>query len=134
MILDGHTDDVRAVGQVRLPDGQVLIASGSLDRTVRLWDPVTRQPVGDPMKGHSGEVRAVAPVQLPDGQVLIASGSLDRSMKLWDPATVHAKQTTVLADFVFGLATNNQRPIGGCRTEFQCLGQLSSHSSVIPTG
>jgi WD40 repeat protein len=40
---------VLAVTAVPLPDGRTVIASGSGDQTVRLWDPVTGQPVVDPL-------------------------------------------------------------------------------------
>ena len=37
-------------------DGQLLLASGSWDETVRLWDPATGTPVGDPLTGHTDGV------------------------------------------------------------------------------
>lgn len=40
--LTGHTRGVEAVAAVPLPDGCTLLATGSGDHTVRLWDPVTR--------------------------------------------------------------------------------------------
>jgi WD40 repeat protein len=43
--LAGHTSSVNAVAAVPLPDGQVLLASGGADRTVRWWDPATGTPV-----------------------------------------------------------------------------------------
>jgi WD40 repeat protein len=39
---------------VLLPDGRVLIVSGSADGTVRRWDAVTGQAVGDLLTGHTG--------------------------------------------------------------------------------
>ena len=76
-VLEGHSDWVRAV--VFSPDGQ-LLASGSLDRTVRLWDTATGASRGT-LEGHSGCVNAV--VFSPDGQ-LLASGSYDHTVRLWD--------------------------------------------------
>ena len=61
-----------------------LLASAGTDRTVRLWDPATRNPVGDPLTGHDGVVTAVAFNH--DG-TLLASASTDRTVRLWDPAT-----------------------------------------------
>ena len=46
--LRGHTGRVRALSAVTLPGGQVLLASGSNDGTVRLWDPATGTQVGEP--------------------------------------------------------------------------------------
>jgi hypothetical protein len=87
-ILTGHTP-VLAVASVALPDGRTLLATGSADRTVRLWDPSTGHPVGEPLTGHTSWVRAVASVVLPDGRTLLATGSADRTVRLWDPSTGH---------------------------------------------
>ena len=44
------------------PDG-TRIASGSDDKTVRVWDAATGQPIGQPLTGHTGAVieRGVQP-------------------------------------------------------------------------
>ncbi|MFI9735960.1 hypothetical protein ACIHDR_23650, partial [Nocardia sp. NPDC052278] len=68
-----------------LPDRSLLLASGSADRTVRLWDPMSGQPVGQPLTGHAGSVSSVAFGILPDRSLLLASGSADRTVRLWDP-------------------------------------------------
>lgn len=66
-----------------MPDSNTLIATGSSDRTVRLWDPATGHQVGDPLTGHTGWVLAVAAVPMPDGRTLIATGSHDQTVRLW---------------------------------------------------
>ena len=77
-----------AVAAVPLPDGRTLLATGSDERTVQLWDPATGTPVGDPLTGHTKSVLAVAAVLLPDGRTLLATGSgRDATVRLWDPAT-----------------------------------------------
>ena len=63
------------------PDGNTL-ASGSVDRTIRLWD-VNMGTMKSTLTGHTGEVHSVT--FSPDGKTL-ASGSLDGTVLLWDIA------------------------------------------------
>ncbi|EDO04154.1 hypothetical protein SS1G_06637 [Sclerotinia sclerotiorum 1980 UF-70] len=78
--LEGHSSWVYSVAFS--PDG-TKIASGSRDRTIRLWDTITGELL-QRFKGHSDSVNSVA--FSPDG-TKIASGSRDRTIRLWDTVT-----------------------------------------------
>ncbi|MCV6636980.1 caspase family protein [Candidatus Albibeggiatoa sp. nov. NOAA] len=80
-LLYGHTDQIYSMAFS--PNNQVL-ASGSWDNTVRLWDVATGQTLGQPLTGHSSSVISVA--FSPDGKTL-ASGSVDNTVRLWDVET-----------------------------------------------
>ena len=56
------------------------IASGSSDKTVRLWRPAEARCMHQ-FKGHKGAVQA-----LQTHRGLLLSGSADQSVKLWDLA------------------------------------------------
>jgi WD40 repeat protein len=62
------------------PDGKRIV-SGSRDKTVRLWDAQTGQPIGQPLQGHGESVNSVA--FSPDGKRIV-SGSTDKTVRLWD--------------------------------------------------
>jgi WD40 repeat protein len=82
--LDGHADRVWTVCAVNVQHGRPLLASGSLDGTVRIWDPAdgTEQAV---LRGHHGSVNAVCGFAQ-DGRILLASGGDDQVVRIWDVA------------------------------------------------
>ncbi len=78
--LTGHSDTVSSV--VYSPDGRYL-ASGSGDKTIKIWEVATGKELRT-LTGHSSWVRSV--VYSPDGRYL-ASGSWDKTIKVWDVVT-----------------------------------------------
>lgn len=93
-----HKDAVYALAFS--PDSNTL-ATGSYDRTIRLWNTAQNDPLLT-LTDHSDSVYAVA--FSPQGN-LLASAAADRTVKLWDPKT--GKRLYTLSDptdWVYALA------------------------------
>ncbi len=78
--LKGHTDQILCIALN--PNGSI-IASGSSDQTIRLWDVNKREHIAT-LEGHTEEVLTVT--FSPDGKTL-ASGCRHGSIHLWDAHT-----------------------------------------------
>ena len=78
--LSGHTGLVKTLSS--LPDGTSL-ASGSDDKTVKLWDVQT----GGVVKTFYGHTGGVVSVSISADYTMIASGSYDNTTRLWNIQT-----------------------------------------------
>jgi sugar lactone lactonase YvrE len=79
--LSGHAGAVLTVAYA--PDGR-LIASGSMDKTIKFWDPATGNCVKT-LEGLASPVNALA--FTPDGKSLLSgSGPEEQSLRLWNVA------------------------------------------------
>ncbi len=83
--LQGHSDGVSAL--TMLGDGR--LASGSYDKSIKLWDVQTGQCV-QTLQEQGSDIRALT--LLGDGR-LASGGSFDQSIKLWDVKTGQCVQT-----------------------------------------
>ncbi len=91
LALKGHTDPVYSVAVS--PDGK-LLATGSFDKTAKLWDAATGKELRT-LAGKLGHTNLVLGVSFsPDGSSL-ATVSTDNSLKIWDIA--NGKPTSLLA-------------------------------------
>lgn len=98
--LTGHTHHVWSMGWN--PD-ELTLASGSKDRTIKLWDAQTGQLLRT-LTGHTGNVNSLA--WNADRQTL-ASSSLDKTIKLWNAQTGQSLHTlTGHTSHVFSVAWN----------------------------
>ena len=68
------------------PDGKRIVTA-SADKTARIWDVATGQPIGEPLKGHKADVWSAA--FSPDGKRIVTA-SRDKTARLWDAATGQA--------------------------------------------
>ena len=84
-VLRGH--DVGVTSVAWSPDGR-QVATGSGDRTVRVWDAETGEERRC-LRGHAGGVESVA--WSPDGRQ-VASGSWDETVRVWDAETAEERR------------------------------------------
>jgi WD40 repeat protein len=112
--LAGHTADVNflAFGWRKGKKREYVMASSSVDRTVRIWDMRTGEERLR-LVGHADSVGDLA--FSPDGR-LLASCGLDRTVKVWDP---HRERTQLCLDAGLGwlesmaLSSDGQRIYAG---------------------
>ena len=87
--LTGHDGSVRW-GAWAVVGGRPVLATGSNDSTVRLWDPITKTAWGEPLAGHD-ELVWWGAWAVVGGRPVLATGSSDGTVRLWNPVTGTAR-------------------------------------------
>ena len=98
------------------PDG-TRIVSGSEDKTLRLWDARSGQPIGAPLQGHENSVNSVA--FSPDG-TRIVSGSYDKTLRLWIAESGEVLSVLELDSGVSAVAWHADSVAAGTRGRCMC--------------
>jgi len=91
LTLKGHTDPVYAVAVS--PDGK-LLATGSFDKTAKLWDATSGKELRT-LAGKTGHTNLVLGVSFSPDASSLATVSTDNNLKIWDIA--NGKPTALLA-------------------------------------
>ncbi len=88
-VLMGHSGSINSLSFCALSGGHLLLASGSADKTARLWDPSTGACLSV-LEGHADIVYGVA--FAPDASKL-ATASFDRTCRIWSVANGRCLQS-----------------------------------------
>ncbi|MEV4517432.1 hypothetical protein AB0K00_51815 [Dactylosporangium sp. NPDC049525] len=99
-----HTGAIRGIAVVTYADGHPAIAS--VDRTVRLWDPSSTQPIDGPWTRRAGPaIWAIAAVSRPAATAsLLVCGAVDGSLFTLDLGTGQQQEWLAAGDAVLALA------------------------------
>lgn len=144
--LQGHTEwvwcvTVAPVGISKSTcDQRYILASGSSDRTIKIWSLPTGQ-LQMTLRGHTGFVRSLS--LSPDGKTLI-SGSGDKTVRLWDLDTGKTLLMQTHASWIRAVAFNadgTQFATGGGERDVflwdtrtgTCLQTFQGHNDAIHT-
>jgi WD40 repeat protein len=97
--LPGGAADQAILSLAFSPDGR-LLASGGMDRVVRVWEAATGREL-HALKGHEGEVQGVA---FQPGGDLLASAGQDGTITLWAPTTGSRVRSWSAPENLWGVA------------------------------
>ncbi|MFF3959869.1 WD40 repeat domain-containing protein [Streptomyces sp. NPDC001890] len=89
VVLPGHTGDVESMATTVVGGSAVAVTGSRDDETVRVWDLVTGQPVGEHLTGLAQGVRALA-MAVVDGRpvaVIASNDETEGTVRVWDLAT-----------------------------------------------
>ncbi|MFF3443132.1 WD40 repeat domain-containing protein [Streptosporangium sp. NPDC002721] len=141
-----HTGSVGAVAIGEVNGRPVAVTAGDLGtethkNPVRVWDLITREPLGEPMTGHTGPVLAVAVGQV-NGRPVAVTGSVDGTVRVWDLTTrkpVGEPMTSRTGVWGVAIGEVNARPVAVTGSEDQNMRvwDLTKHTLIgepVPTG
>lgn len=103
---NGQPVDAGVTSVALSPDGRIL-AAGSLDNHIRIWDASTGSRL-DKLRGHKDSVYSV--VFAPDASWLV-SGSLDKTLKIWDLGSIHNALNNKQQESSNGGGSANNSPV-----------------------
>ncbi|MGB6161953.1 MAG: caspase family protein [Pseudonocardiaceae bacterium] len=83
--LIGHEREICAVTTGSM-DGRAVAVTGGADGTARVWDLITRRPLGEPLRPGGKIVTAVAIGEMGDYTILVTGGA-DGRLRVWDLST-----------------------------------------------
>jgi U3 small nucleolar RNA-associated protein 13 len=94
-LLHGHTDIVLCLDKAK----NGLLASGSKDKSARVWAPVAEENDGGwgcvaVCEGHAESIGAIALSRSDGGRKFMCTGSQDRTIKMWDLSNVPSKSSS----------------------------------------
>jgi WD40 repeat protein len=88
-VVDAHTKEINCLSFN--PFSEYIIATGSADKTVALWDMRSLKTKLHSLEGHSEEVYQVA--WSPFNETILASASSDRRLNVWDLSKIGEEQS-----------------------------------------
>lgn len=86
--VDAHAKDINCLAFN--PFSEFLLATGSADKTVALWDLRSLKSKLHSFEGHTEDVYQVG--WSPHNETILASASLDRRINIWDVSKIGAEQ------------------------------------------
>ncbi|KAG7980656.1 hypothetical protein I3843_05G193000 [Carya illinoinensis] len=140
-VLAGHTETVLCLDTCVSSSGRTLIATGSKDNSVRLWESERRCCIGVGV-GHMGAVGAIAFSK--KRKDFFVSGSSDRTLKVWSwdslvdevvqPINLKAKAVVAAHDKdinSLAIAPNDGFVCSGSQDRTACVWRLPDLVSVV---